>query len=299
MRRPTSILSLLLVLVWLTVPLAASALSFSGIVAFGDSLTDVGNVGPPPPYYNGRFSNGPIWVDDLSSSLGLGAVTASSAGGSDYAVGGATTSDLAAQIAAFSASGHPPSPNDLFIVWAGGNDVLGALQGGSTDMSAAAQNVANAITSLALLGAQDFLVPNLPNIGLTPAAIAGGSAAVTAATQLSQAFNAYLAQDLAGLSGVTVFQMDVYSELSAIVANPSGFGFTDVTDPCFDSSSGTVCSTPSSYLFWDTVHPTASGHSLLAASALAIVPEPGRLVLLLLGGAALVAVRRRRGLRLA
>lgn len=298
MRRPTSILALLLAFVWLTLPLAASALSFTGMVEFGDSLSDVGNVGPPPPYYNGRYSNGPIWVDDLSSSLGLGAVTASSAGGSDYAVGGATTSDLATQISSFStAVGGVADPNALYTVWAGGNDILAILQGTSGfSTSQAAQNVADAITSLAVLGAQNFLVPNLPNIGLTPAAIQAGSSAVAYAQILSQQFNTSLAQDLAGLSGVNVYQMDVYSQLNTIVASPSSYGFTDVTDPCYDSTAGTVCATPSSYLFWDTLHPTTAAHALLGASALAIVPEPGRLVLLLLGGA-IVGIRRRRSLQ--
>jgi phospholipase/lecithinase/hemolysin len=47
---------------------------FSAIYAFGDSLSDVGNafiftslpgngpVEPAPPYVNGQFSNGPVWV---------------------------------------------------------------------------------------------------------------------------------------------------------------------------------------------------------------------------------------------
>src|SRR4051812_24277895 len=48
------------------------------LVVFGDSLSDVGNLSlsngnietPSPPYFAGRFSNGPLWVDTLASSLG-------------------------------------------------------------------------------------------------------------------------------------------------------------------------------------------------------------------------------------
>jgi thermolabile hemolysin len=37
---------------------------------------------PPPPYFEGRFSNGPVWVEYLSKKLGLASV--------NYAAGGAT-----------------------------------------------------------------------------------------------------------------------------------------------------------------------------------------------------------------
>lgn len=69
--------------------------NITGIVSFGDSLSDVGNTylaaGIPasPPYFNGCYSNGPIWLDDLASKLGVGLITPSLAGGTDYAWGGA------------------------------------------------------------------------------------------------------------------------------------------------------------------------------------------------------------------
>lgn len=61
------------------------------MVSFGDSFSDVGNLNSllpsvpkrnvqhmtgwdPNYYYNYRFSNGLIWVDQLYSSLGFGAV---------------------------------------------------------------------------------------------------------------------------------------------------------------------------------------------------------------------------------
>ena len=51
---------------------------YSAIYSFGDSLSDVGNVynatdglEPAAPYVNGQFSNGPVWVQDLATKLGL------------------------------------------------------------------------------------------------------------------------------------------------------------------------------------------------------------------------------------
>ncbi len=57
--------------------LASSAASaYSDIFVFGDSLSDSGNVFaatggfPPAPYYDGRFSNGPTYAEDLAGMLG-------------------------------------------------------------------------------------------------------------------------------------------------------------------------------------------------------------------------------------
>src|SRR5580698_7941700 len=66
----------------------AFASSFSSVVVYGDSLSDNGNlyslIGyPPPPYYNGRFSNGPVAAEQLATALGAPLF--------DFAVGGATS----------------------------------------------------------------------------------------------------------------------------------------------------------------------------------------------------------------
>src|SRR5262245_43423824 len=76
----------------------ASAGTIDQIYAFGDSLSDIGNVfigtngaQPLPPYVNHQFSNGPVWVQDLAAGLGLPALTPSLAGGTDYAYGSGET----------------------------------------------------------------------------------------------------------------------------------------------------------------------------------------------------------------
>jgi hypothetical protein len=88
--------SLCFVLAWFAPPLWAG--QFREIVVFGDSTVDTGNVfaasgqtSPDPSYYyQGRYSNGPVWVERLASNLGLPDPTASELfGGTNYAWGGA------------------------------------------------------------------------------------------------------------------------------------------------------------------------------------------------------------------
>src|SRR3954464_8627037 len=79
--------------------IAAFAEPFSNLVVFGDSLSDIGNIAqaplintPGPYYWNGRFSNGPVYAESLTTGLGLPALKRStSSGGNDYAYGGAKT----------------------------------------------------------------------------------------------------------------------------------------------------------------------------------------------------------------
>ena len=66
----------------------ATAGVFTAVIAYGDSLSDNGNLYaatgyPPYPYWNGRFSNGPVTVEYLANSLHSPLL--------DFAWGGATT----------------------------------------------------------------------------------------------------------------------------------------------------------------------------------------------------------------
>ncbi|MBD2184924.1 SGNH/GDSL hydrolase family protein [Aerosakkonema funiforme] len=106
---------------------------FSQMFVFGDSLSDDGNlfaltggaVPPSPPYFNGRFSNGLVWVEDLAPTLAL-PVNPST----NFAVGGATSGTLNTgssllpglqqQIDNFVVANRASAdPNGLYVVWAG------------------------------------------------------------------------------------------------------------------------------------------------------------------------------------
>lgn len=314
------------VLVCSAAAVPARASSYSALYAFGDSLSDVGNAysftdgaAPAPPYFAGRFSNGPIWLDDVAATLGIAPLQPSLLGGTDYAVGGAVTGttpaataglgDLPWQIAAF-ATQHPAAdPHALYTVWAGANDLLTALSIGSPTIAlgtaeAAAANVAAAVAKLASLGARNLLVADVPDLGVTPRI--AGSALAGDATSLTATFNADLLTDLlpvAATPGIDLHFLDTFGPLDAIVANPAAYGFANVTDPCWTgdvygyAAGGVLCASTTSgqnaYLFWDNLHPTAAGQAVTAADALAALPEPSSAPVLAGGLLGLGLLRRR------
>ena len=104
---------------------ATTGRSFTALYVFGDSLSDTGRNPPTGTnasnYFNGRFCNGPLWVEYLSTNLGLPYNPSN-----NFAISGSTTSDLLTQIAGLPASSNLSS--GLFTVVSGGNDFLDGAQ---------------------------------------------------------------------------------------------------------------------------------------------------------------------------
>jgi outer membrane lipase/esterase len=178
----------LLIIALLT--LSSSSLSkdqpvFDRLVVFGDSLSDMGNAG--------RFSNGPVWVEQLAEALRL-SLRPSEGGGQNFAVGGARLEigpqSLRAQVDRFFELSRP-SGRTLYIVWGGGNDVFAALDSPDSvsELNAAAASLKGILADLIARGASDLLVPNLPDVGITPEVRAHGSKAVEEARRLTHSFN--------------------------------------------------------------------------------------------------------------
>ena len=328
----------------------ARAGHFSDVFAFGDSLSDVGNlyafaqeahamnpqvlVFPLPPYSNGQFSNGPVWVQDLAVALGNGPLTPAAINGNDYAVGGAQSGltyvnsdpyriDLPDQLIAFLADHSSAPSNALYTLSVGGNDLLAVLQDvqqkvlqnglspadAQTEVEHVAQqavsNIAGFAAFLAVGGAHNFLVMNVPDLGVTPYVMANGAAAAGFATAASRYFNTYLATVLAQVGNaysLNINIIDSFSLIDNIVANPAGYGFTDATTPCWPGDlygNGTTCAPSAAaqdtYLFWDQEHPTESGHALIAKAGLELVAEPATAWLMAPALLGLAALYRRRG----
>jgi phospholipase/lecithinase/hemolysin len=266
---------------------------YSTIYAFGDSLSDagndykltLGNLPVSPPYSDGRFTNGLVWVQDLATDLGLPAPKPSLGGGTDFAYGDAYTgtvpghtanpSDLNYQLTQFQAEDPHPAANALYTVWIGGNDIRSSV--GSPDamarVDAAVSNEMQFISGLASDGAQNLLVLNAPDVGKAPESTAKGAPYAQAASSLSARYDALLQQQLQAFETahpqIHLTEVDTYN----LLANPSAFGFTNTTTPLWsgnltDPHSGALATTDpqaqAGYLFFDNLHPTAQTHAVLA-----------------------------------
>jgi phospholipase/lecithinase/hemolysin len=244
---------------------ASTALAFDRIVVFGDSLSDSGNAG--------RFSNGPVWVEQLARQLGI-MLTPSQAGGLNFAVGGARLDpdsgphNLRAQVDLYLGM-PPPKGRVLHIVFGGGNDILAAIgtahAGEMVDI--AVTSLTSIVSNLAGHGATDILLPNLPDVGMSPEVRARGSRAVAEAGSLSDRFNVQAERALQAVNGVRLHRLDVHAMGERAKVDPAAFGFVDVTTPCQHLA------TCEGYLFWDNVHPTTRAHERLAERALQILPS--------------------------
>ena len=202
----------------------------------------------------------------------------------------------------FLASGGVADPGALYVILGGANDINDALQNPATaagNIVLAARAIDGMIDALYTGGARNILVGNLPDVGRTPLAMAGGPGVVAGATALTNLFNATLAglldADEMADPNLDLDRLDLYASLNNVLANPALYGFDNVTDPCKLGPLGVpgpVCATPDSYLFWDAFHPSARGHQLIAEVALAAVPEPTALALVVVALMVMLCVRR-------
>ncbi|MCQ8181095.1 SGNH/GDSL hydrolase family protein [Methylomonas sp. SURF-1] len=260
---------------------------------------------PCPPYFEGRISNGPTTVERIANSILPGGSNSSNFfnyavagatsgignfgdGGSQSAPGGFLLPGIAQQIG-FYLNNAVPTANALHFVWGGANDYLTdvyiplATQPG-LDPSAvaknaaqtAATNIASYVGALADFGAETILVPNLPDLGLTPFVASQGQGVIDPAREYSLTFNQTLAS-LLGLvdnkfAATDIVEFDSFGLFNAIVANPSGFGFGDAVSACV--SLPDACADPNNHVFWDDFHPTAAMHTLVADAMVSQVPLP-------------------------
>lgn len=202
---------------------------------------------------------------------------------------------MLAQIGQRVAAG-PLDPNALYLVWAGPNDYFlpESLLSPNT-VPNAISNLGTGLTQLYNAGARNFLVPNMANLGLTPAMQAEGPLAAGLASLRSAEHNAALAQLLGTLDqslALADFRtVDVFGLLNSAALNPDQYGLSNTDTPC--QTTPGCAGNPSGYLFWDGVHITTAAHQVVGhAFAAALVPEAESWAMLVAGLGVLGVARR-------
>jgi phospholipase/lecithinase/hemolysin len=296
------------------VPVKAMAATFSQLVVYGDSLSDLGRAAAAtsslpaesklPAYADGggRFSNGSIWVEYLATGLGVAANS-----NTNFAIGGATTgtvnigqplSPSFIGIQTQVANNSIGDPAALYVIWGGANDYI---FGGITNPATPVGNLTGEINTLISRGATNILIPNLPNLGDLPSTRNLGSTAI-GLNNLTALHNAGLATAINNLSSanptVNLRLLDVNSLVDRVAANPSSLGFTNVTDGCLLVNCTTPTDRSNSFLFWDDLHPTTTAHQLIGDLAFqtvspTAVPEPMTLIGSLMAFSSALAFKRK------
>ena len=257
----------------------------SPIVDYTDGrLTDGYDTIPAAQNYFG------VWVEQLAASMpSHPEVKNSLDGGTNYAYSfaftgsGTSTLQLAGgqitvqvenmgrQVTDYLATHPRINSKTLFVVWGGANDVLNATS--PTQIINAAIQETLDIQRLIAAGATQILVLNLPPLGLTPR-LNGSLATSVPANAASALYDSWLATGVSVLKDfyrwrrVAIYQVNVLGLFTQITANPTAYSLANITAP----AQGNFTVNPDTYLFWDDLHPTTYGHSLVAGAALKALP---------------------------
>jgi len=291
-------MKVIVILIVMLFSACVSAAPLTSIVAFGDSLSDNGNlyefmhhqVPLSPPYYEGRFSNGPVWIEQLAKAY-FPVDTASHL--LDYAFGGAGISDDPDDEAIFTlkheidvyllAHQDKADTQSLFTVWIGANNYLAIPDDVENTVQVVNNGIVDGVERLVKAGAKYILLVNLPDLGRTPAALEFDSQ--TQLSSLAKRHNQELAASFAVLQkkypAIHWVYYDVGASFNNILNSPWSYGFNNTTGTCYGfmlgkSSHQSVLKMVSKvkekaadeqcdgYLFFDPVHSTYLAHEIMA-----------------------------------
>ena len=299
----------------LLISASASALPFTDLIVFGDSIVDTGNTqaaavgaGFPDPapagfgYFGGRFTNGINPADVLNQEIEGTNAVGSLFGGDNYSFGGARARDdgdflpdVEAQADTYlTAVGGVVDSDTLIMINVGGNDVrdivIGGLVGAARQavIDDAVSAIMSAVDQLGVAGAQNILFVGVGDVGGIPEIGALGGTAPADGRQASEDMNAAIQAALS--PSVTFF--DTIGFFDQVQADPVLFGLPagiNLTDACIGTADSPTCT---NYAFFDPVHPTTALLQLLGDELITVVPEPGTGLLLMLGLAGLASGRR-------
>lgn len=291
---------------------------FSGIVVFGDGLNDMGSWGkltnfkyPPAEvgFYEGRWTNGKVWVEHFAESLNLPLSLKN-----NFAMGGATTGfynineplksvlkldektpllGMLAQVQTYLSSNPKIDDKTLFVLWAGGHDIGNYLEYGQPDLEQypPANNYKQAIELLVKAGARNIFVGTMPDMGFTPAYF--GTDKQSKASELSQNLNKGI-DDLEisfRNTGVKFYKFDGANVFMKIAMNPANYGikFTDAYLPFniinfsqpLERTNVAVPNkekglNPDEFMNWWAVSASARVHKILAEEAVNFVKSKNK-----------------------
>ena len=280
------------------------------MVVFGDSLSDNGNLYEymkhqlplSPPYYKGRFTNGPVWVELLVDYYYPNNPDEHLL---DYAFGGAGVmegDDIEDDLFTlhremdtyFLAHQDKADKNSLYLVWIGSNNYLAVPDDPHKAIADVNTGLQHGIQRLIDSGAKHIMVVNVPDLGRTPAA--KDFDAVDELSYLAKQHNIVLEKYYFEVKqrypDIQWIYLDIFNALNDMMEKPDDGGFTNITNTCYEevarlrerNSLLKMVSTVNpkgradacdGFLFFDPVHPSAQAHRVMAERTIQLFKEEG------------------------
>lgn len=294
----------------LLLSLTVSAQTVSKFIVFGDSLSDNGNsyefshhTKPPDTfYYQGRYSNGPIWIDYVLNTFSKepkNRLLNYAFGGSGVLQSHENAFTLRQEVDSYLLT-HPAKAesDSWFVLWIGANDYLLRPNSTKITVNKVISEMERNLLRLQKHGAQHVIVMGLPDLGLLPFAHA-----LDVEIQLSdivQIHNQTLKKRMTELKTrfpkMDWHYMDVNKIFSALVTHPKQYGFVHTTQRCLEpeikilptsdtdrgpkawlrtavkrQQADRVRADCLDYVFLDQIHPTTHVHQIVAQQFVKII----------------------------
>ena len=273
----------------------ARATAINDLFVFGDSYSDTGAFFP--------LTNGSTAVGYLAQDLGITLVTSKNADpgtdGVNFAQSGATIAtpptppatqplDLTQQVAQFQA--YVTAGTVTFNPSSSVFMLLGGLNDHTTSQALIASATISQVSTLYSLGARLFDIALIPS--LVPFFI-------DSAANVNPVIETVVPELQAEFPDAVIHLSNWGPDYDQVLSNPTEYGLTNTTDPCFDFTTFTqTCTTPSTYFYYYIAHPSAAVHQIVGNELVAeveAIPEPLSIALVGTGLAGALLTSRRKG----
>ncbi|ORY93633.1 SGNH hydrolase-type esterase domain-containing protein [Syncephalastrum racemosum] len=253
---------------------ATSVQALDRIIAFADSYTDNGNdyansgFPPSPPYWKGRFSDGPTWLEYVADNLkGIDVI--------NHGHGGATTDNehaysefngyvVPGAVQQVEQSDDNGTENDLYIISIGYNDLNGII---NPDMAMnykytkedVARGVLNTVKGIQKkYNGKEFLFQNVAPFYHWPVIQKDDK---DRTKSLINEYNSLVESEVKKIKGIKAKFMDINSWFEEAIANPEKYGLRTDNGACDPGIGKTdVCEDPEKHFYFDSYHPQAKIH---------------------------------------
>lgn len=264
---------------------ASASAAYDKVILYADSFSDNGNdyshsqFPPSPPYYQGRFSNGPTWAEYVAKAIDIpfsnngygGATTNNEDAYSEF--NGWTVPGLKQQVATLKTNGTADS---LYIIEIGYNDLNSIINpdqykvvNKNYSYEKVAENVVSSVKDIITkYHAKEFVIMNVAPFDKWPVIKDADKAK---ANELITTYNSYAESELKKIPNVKFNFVDSHAWFEEQIANPEKLNLSTTNGPCVPGIGNTdACSDPDKHFFFDSYHPEAKVHKAWGEWAIAL-----------------------------